>query len=119
MEVAAIIVSLLAQILPAEHFELQYRFNSGVAIDAVVRIGNRLGRLRGDFEKVQENFRVLGRHITNAQACYSESEKSLTRLEAKLGQIEQARLVATVAPAPPSSDANPASGGLVTALPTG
>jgi len=28
-----------------------------------------LARLRGDFEKLQENFRVLGKHLVNAQAA--------------------------------------------------
>jgi DNA recombination protein RmuC len=50
---------------------------------------NTLARLRGDFEKVQENFRVLGKHLTNATGSYSETEKTLTKLDAKLGQIEQ------------------------------
>jgi DNA recombination protein RmuC len=51
-----------------------------------------LAQLRGDFERVQENFRVLGRHLTNAQGSYSDSEKTLTKLDAKLGQIEQPQL---------------------------
>ena len=50
---------------------------------------NTLARLRGDFEKVQENFRVLGKHLTNAQGSYSESERTLAKFDAKLGQIEQ------------------------------
>ena len=50
---------------------------------------NTLARLRGDFEKVQESFRVLGKHITNAQGAYGEGEKALAKLDAKLGQIEQ------------------------------
>jgi len=48
-----------------------------------------LGRLRGDFEKTQENFRVLGRHLTNATGSYADTEKSLTKLDAKLIQIER------------------------------
>jgi DNA recombination protein RmuC len=48
-----------------------------------------LARLRGDFERVQENFRILGKHLTNAQGSYSEGEKALTKFDAKLGQIEQ------------------------------
>ena len=51
-----------------------------------------LAQLRGDFERVQENFRVLGRHLTNAQGSYSDSEKTLAKLDAKLGQIEQPQL---------------------------
>lgn len=50
---------------------------------------NTLARLRGDFERVQESFRVLGKHLTNAQGSYSEGEKALAKFDAKLGQIEQ------------------------------
>jgi DNA recombination protein RmuC len=53
-----------------------------------------LARLRGDFDKLQENFRVLGKHLTNAAGSYSETEKTLTRFDAKLGQIEQPQLTA-------------------------
>jgi len=60
-----------------------------------------LGRLRGDFEKIQENFRVLGRHLNNAVGSYSETEKTMTKLDAKLGQIEQPIL--HTQPAPPPS----------------
>jgi DNA recombination protein RmuC len=49
---------------------------------------NTLNRLRGDFEKLQENFRVLGKHLTNAQGSYADTEKTLTKFEAKLSQIE-------------------------------
>jgi DNA recombination protein RmuC len=50
-----------------------------------------LSRLRGDFEKIQESFRILGRHLTNASGSYSETEKTMTKLDAKLGQIEPLR----------------------------
>ena len=53
---------------------------------------NTLARLRGDFERVQESFRVLGKHLTNAQGSYSDGEKALAKFDAKLGQIEQPRL---------------------------
>jgi DNA recombination protein RmuC len=48
-----------------------------------------LSRLRGDFEKIQDSFRILGRHLTNASSSYSETEKTITKLETKLSQIEQ------------------------------
>ncbi len=48
-----------------------------------------LSRLRGDFEKIQESFRILGRHLTNASGSYAETEKTMTKLDAKLSQIEQ------------------------------
>lgn len=51
-----------------------------------------LTRLRGDFEKLEENFRVLGKHLTNAGSSYAEAEKSLTKLDAKLGQVETPQL---------------------------
>ncbi len=48
-----------------------------------------LSRLRGDFEKLEENFRVLGKHLTNASSTYTDTEKSMTRFDAKLSQVEQ------------------------------
>ncbi len=51
-----------------------------------------LTRLRGDFDKLQENFRVLGKHLTNATGSYTETEKSLTKFDAKLGQVEHPQL---------------------------
>jgi DNA recombination protein RmuC len=48
-----------------------------------------LGRLRTDFDKAQDNFRVLGRHLTNAAGSYGETEKSLTKLDTKLGEISR------------------------------
>jgi DNA recombination protein RmuC len=59
-----------------------------------------LARLRGDFERVQENFRLLGKHLTNAASTYADTEKSLTKLDAKLGQIEQPQLRADSSPPP-------------------
>ena len=59
---------------------------------------NTLARLRGDFEKVQESFRILGKHITNAQGAYGEGEKALAKLDAKLGQIEQPALPSAAQP---------------------
>jgi DNA recombination protein RmuC len=58
-----------------------------------------LARLRGDFEKLEENFRLLGRHLTNATGAYADTEKTLTKLDAKLSQAEQPQLP----PAPPPS----------------
>ncbi|PYJ16704.1 MAG: hypothetical protein DME96_08685 [Verrucomicrobia bacterium] len=49
---------------------------------------NTLARLRADFEKLQENFRVLGKHLTNAQGSYADTERTLTKFDAKLSQIE-------------------------------
>ena len=59
-----------------------------------------LARLRGDFERVQESFRLLGKHLTNAASTYTDTEKSLNKLDAKLGQIEQPQLRADSSPPP-------------------
>jgi DNA recombination protein RmuC len=48
-----------------------------------------LSRLRGDFAKIQESFRILGRHLANASGSYSETEKTIAKLDAKLTQIEE------------------------------
>jgi DNA recombination protein RmuC len=59
-----------------------------------------LARLRGDFEKIQENFRILGRHLTNAGSSYSETEKAMTNFDSKLTQIERPRLSSEITTAP-------------------
>ena len=53
-----------------------------------------LARLRGDFAKIQDNFRILGRHLTNASGSYSETEKRIARLDDKLTEIEEPQLAA-------------------------
>ncbi len=49
----------------------------------------KLQQLRGDFDRINENFRLVGKHLTNATGAYADTEKSLTKLDAKLSQIEQ------------------------------
>jgi DNA recombination protein RmuC len=62
---------------------------------------NTLARLRGDFERLQENFRVLGKHLTNASGSYTDTEKTMVKLDAKLSQVEQPQLRSDSA-SPPS-----------------
>jgi len=49
-----------------------------------------LTRLRGDFEKFQEDFSKLGKHLTDAKASFDHSEKRLEKFGDKLTQIESA-----------------------------
>jgi len=60
-----------------------------------------LQRLRGDFDRLQENFRLVGKHLTNASGAYADTEKTLTKLDAKLGQIEQPAAIEAGKPAAP------------------
>lgn len=48
---------LLAQIMPPEHYTLQYRFKSGEIVDAVVRLGDKLVPV--DSKYPLENFKKL------------------------------------------------------------
>jgi len=48
-----------------------------------------LSRLRGDFAKIQDNFRILGRHLANASGSFTETDKRMSKLDDKLAQIEQ------------------------------
>lgn len=47
-----------------------------------------LARLKGDFGRFQEEFGVVGGHLTNARNKYDQSEKILTRISDKLVQLE-------------------------------
>ncbi len=45
---------------------------------------NHLGRLRGDFDKFSEQYRVLGGHLTHANKSFTEGEKRLEKFDDKL-----------------------------------
>lgn len=49
--------NLLSQVLPKDHYSMQYRFKSGDAVDAVVRLGERLVSIDAKFSL--ENFQRM------------------------------------------------------------
>ncbi|MFH1458555.1 MAG: DNA recombination protein RmuC [Candidatus Omnitrophota bacterium] len=49
--------NLLAQVLPREHFHIQYRFKSGDTVDAVIHLGERLVPIDAKFSL--ENFQKM------------------------------------------------------------
>jgi len=49
--------NLLAQVLPKEHYQAQYRFKSGDAVDAIIRLGERIVPVDAKFSL--ENFQKL------------------------------------------------------------
>lgn len=55
-------------------------------------IMHHLARLRGDFSKFSEDFKVLGGHLTNAAKKYEEAEKKLVRFDDKLSLADDANV---------------------------
>jgi len=53
----ALLENILAQVLPKDHYQMQYRFKSGDAVDAVIRLGERLVPIDAKFSL--ENFQKL------------------------------------------------------------
>ncbi|OGX17440.1 MAG: hypothetical protein A3K83_06845 [Omnitrophica WOR_2 bacterium RBG_13_44_8b] len=49
--------NLLSQVLPKDHYQIQYRFKSGDAVDAVIRLGERLVPIDAKFSL--ENFQKM------------------------------------------------------------
>lgn len=49
--------NLLSQVLPKDHYQMQYRFRSSEAVDAVIRLGERLVSIDAKFSL--ENFQKL------------------------------------------------------------
>jgi DNA recombination protein RmuC len=51
-----------------------------------------LSRLQGELEKFQEDFDLVGRHITNASNKFGDATKRLDKLEEKLKQSSSSAL---------------------------
>ncbi len=62
--------NLLSQILPAKHYQVQYRFKNQDAVDAVIRLGERLVPVDAKFSL--ENFQKM-------QGTENEQEKNVFR----------------------------------------
>lgn len=46
-----------------------------------------LSRLRGDFERFQDDFRVVGKHLSNAGNSFASAERRLERLDARFERL--------------------------------
>ncbi|MCU0652521.1 MAG: DNA recombination protein RmuC [Candidatus Omnitrophica bacterium] len=60
--------NLLSQVLPKDHYEIQYRFKSGDAVDAVIRLGERLVPIDAKFslENFQKNLDAQDENVKNS-----------------------------------------------------
>ena len=56
---------LLKQVLPSEHFEMQYHFRNGTIVDAIVRTSDRLAAIDSKFPL--ENFRKMASAATDPE----------------------------------------------------
>src|SRR5207249_2585457 len=62
----------------------------GLRIEARAQeVIGQLARLAGDLGRLQEDFRVLGRHVTNAAQAHAAADRRLDRLTVKLAEIRK------------------------------
>ena len=47
----------------------------------------QLGRLRGDFDRFRDDFRLVGKHLNNATASFSGADRRLERLETRFASV--------------------------------
>jgi DNA recombination protein RmuC len=63
----------------------------GLRVEESAReILNNLSRLRKEFNKFTEAFRLVGQHLDNSAKKFAEAEKRLTGVEAKMEQMDSA-----------------------------
>jgi DNA recombination protein RmuC len=57
----------------------------GMRIEAHAQeVMGRLGRLTGELGRVRDDMRLVGKHLTNAQACFGAAERRLDKFEQRL-----------------------------------
>ncbi len=76
--------NLLAQVLPKDHYHLQYRFKSGEAVDAVIRLGERLVPVDAKFSL--ENFQRM-QEASDEQAKEFLRKKFVQDIKNRINEI--------------------------------
>src|ERR1041385_504422 len=78
---------LLKQVLPAEHFEMQYHFKNGQSVDAIIRTSDRMVPIDSKFPL--ENFRKMagaeldGERKTHQKAFINDVKKHIDAIASK------------------------------------
>ncbi len=76
------------------YLEVIIRGLKGLRIEEKAQeILSHLTRLQGDEQKVRDSLDVLGRHLTNAQSKYEETDRNLNRFEDKLLTVSEGNQV--------------------------
>jgi len=76
--------NLLSQVLPKDHFSMQYRFQSGNAVDAVVRLGERLVPVDAKFSL--ENFQKM-QEVEDEQEKNSLRRKFIQDVKSRVDEV--------------------------------
>jgi DNA recombination protein RmuC len=76
--------NLLAQVLPKNHYQVQYRFKSGDAVDAVICLGERLVPVDAKFSL--ENFQKM-QEVSDEQVKESFRKKFIQDIKNRINEI--------------------------------
>ncbi|MFA5096982.1 MAG: DNA recombination protein RmuC [Candidatus Omnitrophota bacterium] len=76
--------NLLSQVLPKQHYQMQYRFKSGEAVDAVIRLGERLVPVDAKFSL--ENFQKMN-EAQDEQAKAAGRRKFIQDIKNRVDEI--------------------------------